>query len=396
MEEMGNKKKIVRVATVPLSLRIFIDEAVVPLMEKYEVVLVSSPGEDLEYMHTKYGVRTVAVPMARDISLMKDLRSLVQLVVLLWKEKPYMVHSMTPKAGLLCMMAAWMARVPRRLHTFTGLVWPTATGMRRRILMLTDRITCACATHVIPEGEGVKSDLQACITRKPMKVLGYGNVRGVDLDFWKLTKELKDEAVKCGLKDESVFTFLFVGRLVGDKGLNELVEAFRKMVSTGTMVRLLMVGINDDNKDPLTEVTWDSIKTTPEIVSVGSVWGRDILKYYAASDCLVLPSYREGFPNTVLEAGAMGLPCIVTDVNGSREIICDEVVKTDRVNVCRNGIVVPPKDADALYDAMKRMVEDKDMRSMMCGNARRMIESRYEQSFVRNCLFDFYDEICNG
>ena len=136
----------------------------------------------------------------------------------------YMVHSMTPKAGLLCMLAAWLTRVPRRVHTFTGLVWPTSTGMSRRILMLTDWLTCACATHIIPEGKGVMDDLQRHITRKPMRVLGYGNVMGVDMAFWK--KENADKEQVARIKDASRFTFLFVGRIVKDKALMNWLRPF--------------------------------------------------------------------------------------------------------------------------------------------------------------------------
>lgn len=155
-----------------MSLKVFLNGFIEDMMGKHDVTLLSSPAEELDYMRDTYGIKTIAIPMERHISLSKDLKSLVQLIKVFRKEKPYMVHSMTPKAGLLCMIAAWVTRVPRRVHTFTGLVWPTATGYKRKILMLTDKILCVCATHIIPEGEGVKSDLQNHITKKPMKVLG--------------------------------------------------------------------------------------------------------------------------------------------------------------------------------------------------------------------------------
>lgn len=375
------KKKVIRTATIPLSLKTFLNGSIELMMDKYDLVLISSPEEELSELHEKYGVKTIGVSMERRMSIAKDVKSLFSLIKVFYKEKPFMVHSMTPKAGLLCMIAAWVARVPRRVHTFTGLVWPTANGLSRKILMATDKITCACATHVIPEGEGVKNDLQNHITKKPMKVLGYGNVRGVDMDYWKVTPEIL--AQSSYIKDNNKFTFVFVGRLVGDKGINELIEAFARLSSEKENVRLFLVGPTEDEVDPLKPITWDRIKSIPSIVKIGPVWGDDILKYYAASDCFVFPSYREGFPNTVLEAGAMGLPSIVTDINGSREII----------NNGENGIIIPPKNVDELYEAMLKMLEDDDMRKNMATNARPMIESRFEQSFVRKCLFDFYDEI---
>ena len=176
-----NKPKIIRACTVPMSV-IFVTGMLPELQKQYEVVLLSSPGHELDEAEEEYGVRGIRVPMERHISLGHDLVSLCRLVYVFLKEKPAMVHSMTPKAGLLCMIAGWITRVPVRVHTFTGLVFPTATGLKRKILMLTDSFTCACATHVIPEGEGVKNDLlNNGITKKPIKVLGYGNVRGIDM-----------------------------------------------------------------------------------------------------------------------------------------------------------------------------------------------------------------------
>ena len=375
--------KIIRTTTVPESLDTFCKGMLQELSEKYEIVVLSSPGEALERVAEREGVRAIAVPMARRISLKSDLISLCRLVKVFRNEKPTMVHSMTPKAGLLCMMAAWIAGVPVRVHTFTGLVFPTATGLKRRILMATDWLTCACATHIIPEGEGVKNDLlNNGITQKPLKVLGYGNVRGVDLNFCSRRSEVMKLAAEI---KKDVFTFVFVGRIVRDKGINELCQAMDKL-SKSVQARLILVGNFEDSLDPISDDARGIIKRNPAIESVGPKYGDELLSYYAASDCFVFPSYREGFPNTVIEAGAMGLPSIVTDINGSREII----------NHGENGVVIPSKDADALYEAMLDMVNDNASRDRMADNAREMIASRFEQSFVRKCLYDFYDDILDS
>lgn len=375
-----NNKKIIRAATVSMST-IFYKPIVKDLQSKgYEVVSVTSPGPELKELNDM-GVKCIEVSMERHISLTKDVKSLIELVKVFGKEKPAMVHSMTPKAGLLCMIAASLARVPRRVHTFTGLVWPTATGLKRKILMATDWLTCACATHIIPEGKGVMDDLHAHITKKSMKVLGYGNVRGVDMIRFSHRAEVMEKANK--LRKDKFFTFIFVGRVVGDKGINELIEAFSKLSKEKDNIRLQLVGNYEEKLDPLKSITFENIRKNTRIESVGPQYGDDLLGYYAASDCFVFPSYREGFPNTVMEAGAMGLPCIVTDINGSREIIENN----------KNGVVIPSKHADALYDAMKNMIEDEQAYNRMEANARPMIQSRFEQSFVRKCLLDFYDEI---
>ena len=376
------KHKIIRACTVSMSIG-FVSGMLPDLMNKYEVVVLSSPGPEMEEVRRKYGVRTIAVPMERHISLWRDVVSLWKLINVFRKERPTMVHSMTPKAGMLCMMAAWLTWVPVRVHTFTGLVFPTATGLKRRILMLTDALTCWCATHVIPEGEGVKNDLLTNgITRKPMKVLGYGNVRGIDLEKFSRRKEVMDIVTQKSLKSQN-FTFLFVGRIVRDKGINELVGAFRRLSKRYPQARLVLVGNYEDDLDPISQESRDIITSNEQIEAVGPQYGDELLACYAAADCFVFPSYREGFPNTVLEAGAMGLPCIVTDINGSREIIMNG----------KNGMVIPPRDEDALYEAMWRMMTDKEARERMAANARPMIASRFEQSFVRQCLYDFYDEI---
>lgn len=376
------KKKIIRASTVPLSLNVFCRGMLSELKEKYEVVAVSTPGPELIELAEREGVRTIAVPMERHISLWKDLVSLIRMVWVFMIERPAMVHSMTPKAGLICMMAGWLTRVPVRVHTFTGLVWPTSTGMKRKILMLTDKLTCACATHIIPEGEGVKSDLIAGkITNKPLKVLGYGNVKGVDMD--KCSRRPEVMAIAEKLRKGDCFTFLYVGRVVRDKGINELCSAFERLHGDNPETRLILVGPYEDVLDPISEQSRKIIDENEAIEAVGAKSGDELLAYYAAADCFVMPSYREGFPNTVLEAGAMGLSSIVTDINGSREIIKDGV----------NGLIVQPRDAGALFQAMQLMLCSTIDRDRMAGNARKMIADRFEQSFVRKCLYDYYDEI---
>lgn len=375
--------KIIRATTVPQSLEDFCKDMLRELSQKFEVIGLSSPGPEMAIVEEREGVRTIAIPMERHISLVRDCKSLWKMWTVFRKEKPTMVHSMTPKAGMICMVAAWLARVPVRIHTFTGLVWPTASGIKRKILMFTDRLTCACATHVIPEGEGVKNDLlNNRITKKPLKVLGFGNVKGVDMDYFSRRPEIVAKSEK--LKNEEVFTFLFVGRVVKDKGIDELCGAFERIHRQNKNTRLWLVGAFENDLDPVSlhsrELIGDNYSG---IESFGKKFGDELLAYYAAADCFVMPSYREGFPNTVLEAGAMGLPSIVTDINGSREIIVEG----------KNGMIVPPRDADALYNAMIVMLQSKTDRELMAGNSRKMIADRFEQGFVRKCLYDYYDEI---
>ena len=373
------RKKIIRSVTVPQSLG-FCKEVMLR-MEKvgYESVVVTSPGEALDKFRVECPqFKTIEVPMERHIALLKDVWALLTMIGVMLRERPYMVHSMTPKAGLLSMVAAWLTGVPVRIHTFTGLIWPTAVGFRRKILMLMDRLLCACATHVIPEGQGVLNDLRDFgVCRKPMKVLGYGNARGVDMERFNPAR------FASAPMEHRPFTFVFVGRMVGDKGINELVEAFTRLNDKYSKTRLLLVGPYEKHLDPVSELTQNRIDASKAIVACGPKYGDELLQMYVDADCFVMPSYREGFPNTVLEAGAMGLPQIVTDINGSREIIING----------ENGLIVPPKDAGALYGAMERMLTDEPMRKSMAEKARELIANRFEKGFVQQCLMDFYEEV---
>ena len=368
------KKKLIKTSTIPLSLDVFCKGQLKMLSDYYEVVAVSSPDSELEIVANREGVRTISVPMERHISLFKDIKSLFRMIRVFKAEKPDIVHSITPKAGLISMLAARICHVPVRIHTYTGLVFPTTTGLKQRILIWMDRLLCACATYINPEGKGVADDLKRFrITAKPLHIIANGNVRGIDADYWN-TKDFEQKDNGGGQ-----FTFVFVGRMVGDKGINELVEAFKRL----TNVRLLLVGPMEEELDPLKEETIREIKNNSNIDWVGAQ--KDVRLFYAQADAFVFPSYREGFPNTVLEAGAMGLPAIVTDINGANEIIVPN----------KNGIIIPPKDTDALYRAMKQFVDHSEETKRMAENARKMVLDRYEQKYIWAELLKVYQSLSN-
>lgn len=363
------KKKVLRIATVPISLNLLLQGQLRMLNEEYEMVAVSSPGKDLEEVGAREGVRTVGIRMERRISPIQDLKSLFALIKLIRKEKPWMVHTMTPKAGLLGMLAARICGVPVRLHLFTGLVFPTSTGLKRRLLMATDKLTCACATFINPEGEGVKRDLECFgITHKELHIVGNGNINGIDMTYFDRTEEVMKKAES--IREKDCITFCFVGRIVGDKGMNELAEAFARLEKEFPSCRLLLVGDFEEKLDPVSPETKRMFLENSRVTFAG--WQQDIRPYLAASDIFVFPSYREGFPNVVLQAGAMDLPSIVTDINGSSEIIRDGM----------NGVIIPPRDTEALWKAMRNMLTDEAARRKMAANARNLIGSRYDRTFL--------------
>lgn len=246
------------------SLGSFCKDILRELSTKYEVVGIGSPDISIEELEKRENIRVIPVYMERHISFAKDYCSLRHLIKIFKKEKPYLVHSMTPKAGLLCMIAAKYAKIPVRIHTFTGLLWPTEIGVKRKILILTDKITCACATHVNPEGQGVLNDLtKGGITKKSMRVLGYGNVKGVDLEYFRRRPIIIEKSNN--LRDFKKITFIYVGRIVKDKGINELVSVFRRLYTKYPHVRLFLVGSQEESLDPVLPETIQTINNYDSI-----------------------------------------------------------------------------------------------------------------------------------
>ena len=376
----GSKPKIIRASTIGSSLESFCAPMLPYLIDKYEIVAVSNPDDALERMSQYPGVRTIGVPMQRHIAPLSDLRSLWLMYRLMRRERPWLVHSMTPKAGLICMLAARLAGVPNRMHTFTGLIWPTSHGIKRVILKVMDRLLCSCATVINPEGRGVRDDMvRGGITRRTMVILGHGNVRGINPEYYN--PEDSDvrqaaEALRRG-DPEATTIYVFVGRLVADKGIAELVQAFAEVYAKDSSTRLWLVGRTEEDLDPLDNDTRNTIATHPGIRAFGEQ--TDVRPYLVGADAFVFPSHREGFPNVVLEAGAMGLPSVVTDINGSREIIENHY----------NGTIVAPGDAEALAAAMDTL-RDKDVRTRMAARCRDHVLRYWSASQVRQALLDFY------
>lgn len=351
------------------------------LNREFEVVAVADDSGVLQEVAEREGVRTIAVPMRREISIAADCRSLVALYKLFRRERPHIVHSNTPKASLLSMVAAWATRVPHRIYLVTGLRFETTHGILRFILKTMERITCLCATKVIPEGDGVKDTLRReNITLKPLQKIHNGNINGIDLEHYARTPEVVQRAteIRDGSED---FTFIFIGRMVRDKGINELVAAFDRLNREFPATKLLLVGKFEDELDPVLPKTKQMIEKNPKIEFAG--YQNDVRPYFAAADVAVLPSYREGFPNVVIQAGAMGLAQIVTDINGCNEVVVDG----------RNGLIVPKQNEEALYEAMRRLTTDRELTARMAASARELIASRFRQQDVWNELLKMYKSL---
>lgn len=376
--------KILRILTSSISYQLIKGQLKYMSDNGYEVVGVSGlPEERANEASIREGIKTVITPhLVRSISISNDVRALFELIKLIRREKPDVVHANTPKASLLGITAAWFCRVPHRIYTVTGLRFQTAKGFFRWLLITMERITCRFSTKVIPEGDGVAKTLRdERITRKPLQKLHNGNINGIDLAYYDkgaIPISLLSQAKSETSFSEENFTFIFVGRIVRDKGICELVEAFTRLQQEHPDARLLLVGDFEQKLDPLPEEVYHTIQSHPAIYCAG--WQDDVRPWFAAADALAFPSYREGFPNVVMQAGAMELPCVVSNINGCNEIIIEG----------ENGLIIPSHDAAALYQAMKRMMEDKALYTHCQQNARPLIASRYKQEDVWQATLEMY------
>ena len=379
------KRKLFRVTTVPESLNILLrGQHKFMSTNGFEVIGISSAGNALYEVSQEEEIRVIEINMSRKITPIKDFLSVYNLYKLIKKEKPIIVHSHTPKAGVVAMMAAKIANVPIRLHTVAGLPLMEAKGIKRKLLNFVEKVTYACATRVYPNSKGLYDFIveEELISSIKMKIIANGSSNGIDTSYFdseRISEEQRHELrTKLNIQ-KTDFVFVFVGRLVGDKGINELIDAFA--IIKGSNVKLLLVGGLESDLDPLKSETIHEIDNNKNIISVG--FQKDVRPYFAISHCLVFPSYREGFPNVVLQAGAMGLPSIVSNINGCNEIIQEGI----------NGSIIPSKDRESLYKVMHKIISDEAWRKQLAGNARDIIVSHYEQKLVWDALLIEYNHL---
>ncbi|MEL4388109.1 glycosyltransferase family 4 protein [Shewanella xiamenensis] len=379
-------KKILIVTTVPDTICDILSGQPAFLKKYYDVRVACSSNLRVNKIVEREGVIVHSVPMVRGINPVFDLYSIFRMIIVLIQFKPDVIHSYTPKAGLVSMLSSFICRVPHRVHTFTGLLFPTSVGFKKKLLILVDKLICACATEVLAESKGVLNDLMSHkITTKNINIVGNGNIAGVDTEFYSLqnksyqvsSEHLLDKFPI--LKDK--FIFVYVGRLNQDKGIHELVEAFNLLKSFKESIVLFLIG-GLDYTNPISNDILDKIRNDDYILEIGHV--DDIRPYLAISDVLVLPSYREGFPNVVLQACSMQLPVISTAVSGSKELIVDSY----------NGWLVQPKNVQELLDSMIYASSMSKSSLITIGvNGRSEIVAKYERKFFWNELLSFYESL---
>ena len=381
-----SKKKLVRITTVPLSLDKILDGQLAFMNNHYEVIAVSSEKEYLIRCAKNEGVRFKHIEMTRKITPIKDFISLIKLISFLKKERPLIIHSHTPKAGILAMLASKITNIPIRLHTVAGLPLMEEKGSKKKLLELIEKLTYSFSTFVFTNSNGLYKYIidNNYVSKSKLKVIGNGSSNGVDINYFSPTsvsvKEKEKLKLSLGIL-ENDFTFVFVGRIVADKGINELINAFDTISFQNNAIKLLLVGEQESHLDPLNENTLKLISSNKNIIKTG--FQKDIRPFLAVSDALVFPSYREGFPNVIMQAGAMELPVIATNINGCNEIIINE----------KNGVLIELKNNGAIVKAMVRLIEDEAFYKNLKSNARSMIVSRFERKVICEKILYEYKEM---
>jgi len=346
----------------------------------FRVVLVSSPGELLESTAAREGAEVVAIAMRRGIAPLADLVSFVRLVRLLRRIAPDALECSTPKAGLLGMLAGLLCRVPRRVYMLRGLRLETAHGWLRWVLLGCERLAVACAGTVLCNSESLRARALALgvAPESKLRLLGEGSSDGVDME--RFSPGASDVRERLGLPSGAPVVG-FVGRLTRDKGLPELIEAFDQILCAEPETWLLLVGWFDASEDALDEALRSRILRHPQIHLTGFVDATE--PYYRAMDVMVLPTWREGFPNVVLEASATGIPVVTTICTGSRDSVVPEVT----------GLLIPPGYPEAICEAVLKLLRDPERRQRMGQAARAWVREHYLDERVQGLTAAYYQEL---
>ena len=361
-------KKITIIVTVPVVLETWFKGQPNFLSKHYEVEIITSPSKTIESIQKYENVSIKTFDFNRKIDPFKDIKVLIQLFLYLKNSKPDIVYTLTPKAGLLGMISAWMAKVPIRVHNIVGLPHLEAKSIRKFILTTTEKLTYIFATKLYCNSLNLKQVIQS-MTKKEVDVIANGSVNGVDTNYFLDT--LNDDTKKSVLDklyiDKNDFVVTFVGRIVNDKGINELVEVFTELSLKYKNIKLLLIGDYKDELDSISAKSMQLIDKNDSIIYLE--FQEDIREYLAITNLFVLPSYREGLPNVLIEAGSYGIPLIATNINGCNEIIEDNI----------NGMLVEKKNKQELKNGIEKFFTDKEYYNSIKKRVRASIIERYDQ-----------------
>jgi glycosyltransferase involved in cell wall biosynthesis len=381
--------KLIRITTVPLSLKLLLFGQMKFMSEQaWEVVMVSADGKEVNQVVKNEGVRHIVIPFTRKITPFQDLKCLWKLFWLFKKEKPQIVHTHTPKSGLLGMIAANLAGVDIRIHTLAGMPAMSAKKGRKDMLVKAEKWTYANATEVWPNSQGLYDYVlnQGLTTKSKLRLIGKGSSNGVDLEKFSRESLKENHLIAATMRimpgDED-FIILSVGRLVKDKGIEDLVDAFLKSRIVNQS-KLVLLGSFEQELNPLSPKTIQTIKDHPRIVQID--WTDHVPHYMALADVLVHASHREGFPNVLLEAGAMNLPIICSDIIGNTDLITQQ----------KTGLIFPVENTSVLTEAIEFAFLKREKMSEYADNLKVHIVENYSRNKLLKEILKTYLLLLNA
>ena len=376
-------KKICFVVAIPITATAFLMDHIAALQSRYEVHLICNfPDEESKKDFESKGIVCHTAPILRNINLIGDFKGLLALRRLFRKEKFECVHSVTPKAGLLTACGGWLARVPHRVHIFTGQVWATRKGAMRMLLKMMDKMIALLDTNLLVDGEGQRQYLikNGILSEKNSSVPANGSIAGIKLDRFVISDEVRrEERNRLGLSDDKV-VYIFLGRLNHDKGIGEIYTAFNRLVEECPKAVLLFYGMDEEGYDAMAE-NYPNIKRGENFFFPGLT--KTPFKALQAGDVFVLPTWREGFGVSVLEAQALGLPVITSDAYG----VVDASVPNE------TGLRCGVNDPEGLFLCMKQYYDCPEMRKTHGRNGRKRVEEKFDNQIVSSAWLDFYQKL---
>ncbi|TYO93236.1 glycosyltransferase family 4 protein [Desulfallas thermosapovorans] len=379
---MIRRPKVIHIVTAASSVGLMRGQLAYLREAGFDVYVISSPGEKLQIAKNREKVNVYAVPMEREISPLKDFVALWRLFLLMRRIKPVIVNVGTPKAGLLGGIAAYLARVPCRIYTLRGLRLETAKGFKKNVLYICEKVAVFCAHRVLPVSNSLCRQAVSLGLLDPKKahVIGKGSSNGIDVSRFASMNEgaLKHEKIRCQLGiPEDVPVIGFVGRLTKDKGIIELIKAYKVVKSAFPDVRLILIGRYEEG-DPVPQNIREEIKSDKNIIQTGYV--NDVAPYYRIMDCLAFPTHREGLGNVALEAAAAGVPVVGTLATG----VVDAVIHGE------TGLLSPIGDVKALADNLIWVLKDENLRKRLGNAGRKYVEEHFQSEYIWQELKDFY------
>ncbi len=378
--------KLIRITTVPLSLKLLLGGQMKFMKANgWEVIMVSSDGREVQQVIRAEGVKHEVIPFTRKITPIHDLICIWKLYQLFKREKPDIVHTHTPKAGLLGMIAAKLSGQKIRIHTLAGIPYMATKGARKEILVKAEKLTYSYATDVWPNSRGLKSfviEENLCSSDK-LRVIGKGSSNGVDLEKFNRGVLKENHLVAATMRilpGENDYIILAVGRLVQDKGIEELVHAFLES-KIYSMSKLVLLGSFEQELDPISLDLMKTIEENPRIVKIN--WSDHVAHYMALADVLVHASHREGFPNVLLESGAMELPVICSDIIGNNDIVVQQ----------KTGLIFPVKDKLVLKEALEFAFVKRNKMAQLARNLYLEVQENYDRKSVHQELLANYKRL---